>query len=56
MRTTYWGSLGELHELIQLAEAGHVRAHVQRYPLADAATAYEDMAAGTLRGRAVIVP
>ena len=30
--------------------------HVQRYSLDDAATAYEDMAAGTLRGRAVIVP
>jgi propanol-preferring alcohol dehydrogenase len=56
MRTTYWGSLGELQELISLAEAGHVRAHVQRYSLDDAAQAYEDMAAGTLRGRAVIVP
>jgi propanol-preferring alcohol dehydrogenase len=56
MRTTYWGSLGELQELISLAEAGHVRAHVQRYSLEDAPRAYEDMAAGTLRGRAVIVP
>jgi D-arabinose 1-dehydrogenase-like Zn-dependent alcohol dehydrogenase len=29
---------------------------VKRYSLDDAAKAYEDMAAGTLHGRAVIVP
>lgn len=54
--TTYWGSVSELFEVIALGEAGHVKAHVQRYSLDDAARAYDDMAAGTLRGRAVIVP
>lgn len=55
-QTTYWGSRHELSELIALAESGHVRAHVTRYSLDEAAKAYEEMAAGTLRGRAVIVP
>lgn len=54
--TTYWGSIGELHEVLALAEAGHIRASVQRFPLEDAARAYEQMQDGTLHGRAVIVP
>jgi alcohol dehydrogenase, propanol-preferring len=56
LASTYWGSISELIEVVALAEAGKIRAHVQRYPLDDAARAYADMAAGTLRGRAVIVP
>ncbi len=56
LASTYWGSVSELHEVIALGEAGKVRAHVQRYSLDDAPRAYEDMAAGTLHGRAVIVP
>jgi propanol-preferring alcohol dehydrogenase len=56
LASTYWGSVTELIEVVALAEAGRIRAHVQRYSLDDAAQAYEDMAAGTLHGRAVIVP
>jgi alcohol dehydrogenase, propanol-preferring len=55
-QSTYWGSLNELIEVVALAEAGKIRAKVERYSLADAAQAYADMAAGTLHGRAVIVP
>jgi propanol-preferring alcohol dehydrogenase len=54
--STYWGSLPELVEVIELAEAGRIRAHVQPFSLGDAPEAYEAMRAGTLRGRAVIVP
>jgi propanol-preferring alcohol dehydrogenase len=54
--STYWGSVTELIEVVALAEAGKIRAHVEQYSLDDAATAYTDMAAGTLHGRAVIVP
>jgi propanol-preferring alcohol dehydrogenase len=54
--TTYWGSLLELWEVVALAEAGRIRAHVEQFSLDDATLAYERMAAGTLRGRAVIVP
>lgn len=56
LSTTYWGSVTELHEVIALGEAGKIKAHVTRYALDDAPKAYEDMAAGTLHGRAVIVP
>jgi propanol-preferring alcohol dehydrogenase len=56
LASTYWGSVTELMEVVALAEAGKIKAHVRRYSLDDAAKAYEDMAAGTLHGRAVIVP
>jgi propanol-preferring alcohol dehydrogenase len=56
LATTYWGSLSELREVLALAEAGKVRAHVERFTLDDAPKAYQRMAEGTLRGRAVIVP
>jgi propanol-preferring alcohol dehydrogenase len=54
--STYWGSLPELIEVISLAAAGRIRAHVQRFPLHDAPAAYEAMRTGALEGRAVIVP
>jgi propanol-preferring alcohol dehydrogenase len=46
----------ELFEFIALAGAGRLRAHIQRFPLADAGAAYQAMHEGTLEGRAVIVP
>jgi propanol-preferring alcohol dehydrogenase len=54
--TTYWGSIPELIEVIALARAGKIRAHVQRFSLDDAPHAYELMRAGNLHGRAVVVP
>jgi propanol-preferring alcohol dehydrogenase len=54
--STYWGTLPELIEVVALAEEGKIRAHVHEFALEDAPSAYEAMRAGTLRGRAVIVP
>lgn len=54
--STYWGSLPELMEVVALAEAGKIRAHVQQFPLSEAPRVYDSMRNGTLRGRAVIVP
>jgi alcohol dehydrogenase, propanol-preferring len=54
--TTYWGSIPELIEVIALARAGKIRAHVQRFSLNDAPRAYEEMRTGELHGRAVVVP
>ena len=54
--TTYWGTLPELMEVMTLADAGLVSSHVQTFDLDDAPKAYESMQAGTLTGRAVIVP
>jgi alcohol dehydrogenase, propanol-preferring len=56
LATTYWGSVTELMEVIALAEAGHVRAHIERYALDNAPAAYADLRAGKVRGRAVVVP
>lgn len=52
----YWGTRGELIELIDLAHAGVLDIAVERFTLDDAPEAYRRLAAGTLRGRAVIVP
>jgi alcohol dehydrogenase, propanol-preferring len=54
--STYWGSLPELMEVLALGEHGRIRANVQRFALDHAMDAYEAMRAGTLQGRAVVVP
>jgi alcohol dehydrogenase, propanol-preferring len=54
--STYWGSAVELMEVLALGAQGRIAAHVERFPLDGALDAYDRMRAGTLRGRAVIVP
>jgi propanol-preferring alcohol dehydrogenase len=54
--TPFYGSIAELREVIGLAQRGRLHAHVTYYPLEHAADAYRAMHAGTLDGRAVIVP
>jgi alcohol dehydrogenase, propanol-preferring len=56
VRIPYWGSRSELIEVLDLARAGLVSVETQPYSLDDAPAAYEALAAGTVRGRAVIVP
>ncbi len=56
VRVPYWGSRAELIEVLDLARAGQVSVEIQRYSLDDAPAAYQALAAGTVRGRAVIVP
>ncbi len=56
LATTYWGSVPELFEVIALAEAGHLRPHVSRFPLDEAPRVYELLATGEIDGRAVITP
>jgi alcohol dehydrogenase, propanol-preferring len=53
---TYWGSAIELMEVLELARAGRIRAHVQRFALEDAGEAYAAMREGRLEGRAVVCP
>jgi alcohol dehydrogenase, propanol-preferring len=52
----YWGSIIELAEVLDLARAGHITAHTERFPLERVTDAYERMRNGTLSGRAVITP
>jgi len=52
----YWGTAVELGEVLDLARAGKIRAHVERFGLEQAAEAYDRMREGSLEGRAVICP
>jgi alcohol dehydrogenase, propanol-preferring len=54
--TTYWGSAIELHEVLELARAGHIRAHVERFGLDQVEEAYARLRRGEIDGRAVICP
>ncbi|PPF90030.1 alcohol dehydrogenase [Subtercola sp. Z020] len=56
VRIPYWGSRSELIEVLDLARAGRIDVEVQPYSLDDGPQAYADLAASTIRGRAVIVP
>jgi len=56
LTATYWGGIIELMEVIALAEAGMLEAHIERFPLDQAVEAYDRMREGRLQGRAVIVP
>jgi D-arabinose 1-dehydrogenase-like Zn-dependent alcohol dehydrogenase len=42
--------------VVELAESGRITSAVDRYPLARVADAYAAMEAGTLTGRAVVLP
>lgn len=52
----YWGSVVELIEVLELARAGVIRAHTERFPLERVEDAYARLRDGTLAGRAVITP
>lgn len=56
LRVPYWGTRGELIEVLDLARNGQIGVEIQQYSLDDGPQAYEALAAGTIRGRAVIVP
>jgi propanol-preferring alcohol dehydrogenase len=54
---TFQGSdLADVRDVVALAAAGAVRVDVDPYPLDRVAEAYAALAAGTLRGRAVVSP
>ncbi|MGY1784516.1 NAD(P)-dependent alcohol dehydrogenase [Geodermatophilus sp. SYSU D00698] len=50
------GTYTDLAELMVLAQAGKVTLHTQQYPLDRAVDALRDLEAGTVRGRAILVP
>jgi propanol-preferring alcohol dehydrogenase len=55
-RFPFWGSLPELHEVIELGRSGNVRARTEVFPLDEAVEVYRRLDAGSILGRAVIVP
>lgn len=52
----YWGSAGELAEVVALAQAGKIKLTTQRFALGDALDAYDRLANGKIAGRAVVTP
>ena len=52
----FWGTRAELAEVVALARAGRIRAHVERFALADVERAYASLRRAELEGRAVVVP
>ncbi|MBL0215265.1 MAG: NAD(P)-dependent alcohol dehydrogenase [Myxococcales bacterium] len=54
--TSYWGTLPELMELVDLAQRRKLRLEVETFPLDQAPEVYAKLRRGEIRGRAVIVP
>lgn len=54
--STYWGSRPELGELLALAARGEISVEHTVYGLDEGARAYQDLHAGKVSGRAVLVP
>ena len=54
--TSVWGSLEELHTVVDLARQGAVTWHVETMPLAEANEALRRVRQGKVLGRLVLVP
>jgi propanol-preferring alcohol dehydrogenase len=52
----YSGTYRDLAEVIALARGGKLKTTIQRFRLDDAVTALDELAAGRIRGRAVLIP
>src|SRR5699024_11438518 len=52
----YWGTIEELHEVVDMYRAGQIVPDIERYSLDDGLDAYRKLQAGELSRRAVIVP
>ena len=50
------GSYNDLCELMALAAQGKVKLHTSKYPLDDFQDAIDDLDAGRVRGRAILLP
>jgi propanol-preferring alcohol dehydrogenase len=56
VQAPYWGSRSELIEVLDLARAGHITVHVERFSLDEGPAAYARLHEGAISGRAVVVP
>ena len=52
----YWGSAGELAEVVALTQAGKIKLTTQRFSLDQAVAAYDKLHHGQIAGRAVVTP
>ncbi len=56
IRRSYAGTRGDQRAVIELASAGKLVVETQTYDLEDGRQAFTDLEAGTIDGRAVLVP
>lgn len=56
VRKSYGGTKSDLIDSVALARAGRLSVAVERFELADGRTAFDRLARGEIRGRAVLVP
>jgi propanol-preferring alcohol dehydrogenase len=56
VRTSYGGTKADLIACVALAQAGRLRLDVELFELIDGITAFDRLEAGTINGRAVLVP
>jgi propanol-preferring alcohol dehydrogenase len=54
--SSIWGSLGDLGELVELAQREPLEYTIETLPLAEAQTAHDRLRAGDVQGRLVLVP
>lgn len=52
----FWGTRADLVEVVRLAAAGDLHAETEVFSLDEAMTGYERLRAGSVQGRAVVVP
>jgi propanol-preferring alcohol dehydrogenase len=52
----YWGTRGDLMDVVALAQRGVIDIHTETYPLDEAPEAYDRLREGKIIGRAVLVP
>lgn len=56
LTNTYWGTIEDLHEVVDMYRAGQIVPEVERFSLDDGLEAYRRLQTGELSGRAVVVP
>lgn len=56
LTNTYWGTVEELFEVVDMYKAGQINPDVERFGMEDALEAYNRLEAGELTGRGVVVP
>jgi propanol-preferring alcohol dehydrogenase len=52
----YWGTRGELYDVVALARRGVIEIHTEEYPLDQGEAVYKRLHAGEVMGRAVLTP
>ncbi|MBY4402138.1 NAD(P)-dependent alcohol dehydrogenase [Rhodococcus fascians] len=56
VRSPYWGSRSELIEVLDMARRGQLEVETETFTLDEAPEAYDKLARGQIRGRAVVIP